>query len=67
MKWLQIPLDDDEEEDVLSYFPQTIDFIKKGLEEGESEGLGVFVHCMVRRPKRRRSLDCLLSDSTRPG
>ncbi|CCO27266.1 Tyrosine-protein phosphatase yvh1 Short=PTPase yvh1 [Rhizoctonia solani AG-1 IB] len=39
----QIPLDDTEEQDVLSYLPATIAFIQKSLASGD----GVLIHCMA--------------------
>ncbi|QRV75935.1 Dual specificity phosphatase, catalytic domain [Ceratobasidium sp. AG-Ba] len=39
----QIPLDDTEEQDVLSYLPATIAFIQNSLASGD----GVLIHCMA--------------------
>jgi protein-tyrosine phosphatase len=43
MQCHQIPLDDTEEQDVLSYLPATIAFIQKSLTSGD----GVLIHCMA--------------------
>ncbi|KAG9110285.1 hypothetical protein FRC07_008219 [Ceratobasidium sp. 392] len=43
MRRHQIPLDDTEEQDVLSYLPATIAFIQSALASGD----GVLIHCMA--------------------
>ncbi|KAG9101379.1 hypothetical protein FRC06_003075 [Ceratobasidium sp. 370] len=43
MRRYQIPLDDTEEQDVLSYLPATIAFIQSALSSGD----GVLIHCMA--------------------
>lgn len=60
---MSIPVNDTEEDDLLSWFEQAIEFIKKGQ---ENEGT-VLVHCIQgvsRSPTVRFLIDSLLAHTT---
>lgn len=40
LKYLSIPVNDDEREDLVAWFPKAFEFIDEGIQKG-----GVLVHC----------------------